>query len=287
MKKHLFSALLMMIVFSLNAQEAFISNKLVKLWSTPAGLNVPESSHYNPYDKTIYVSSIVGKHDVKDGIGYISKLNTKGEFIEKEWVKGLNAPKGITCSKSKLYVTDIDRLLEISSKTGKIIKEYRNHLSKSLNDVCIADDGRVYVSDSDGDSVFYQGKDSLEVFLQSNTLGGMNGIYANGNLLYMGSKGDFISIDQKTKKIEILAEKVGYLDGIEQIAPKVFVTSDWKGTVQLIRIGVGVEKLIDTAPIHCNAADLGYIPSKKILLVPTFLDDKVVAYDISALLRKP
>lgn len=281
MRTSIVTVVLLALCIGISAQEGFVSNKLKKAWSTPAGLNVPESSHYNPYDNSIYVSNIVGKHDVKDGEGFISKLNTKGEFIKKEWVKGLNAPKGITCSKTKLYVTDIDRVVEISLSTGKILKEYRNPKSKSLNDVCVAANGRVYVSDSEGDCIFYVGKDSLEVLIQSKDLGSMNGIYASNGLLYLGSKGNFISVNQKTIAITILQEKVGYLDGIEQIAPTVFVTSDWSGHIQLIRIGKGVEQLVDTTPLKINAADLGYIPLQKILLVPTFLDNKVVAYKLS------
>jgi len=281
MKTPIVIVVILALCFETIAQEAFQSNKLVKAWSTPAGLNVPESSHYNTFDNYIYVSNIIGKHNVKDGEGYISKLNAKGEFIEKEWVKGLNAPKGIRCTKTKLYVTDIDRVVEISLKSGKILKEYRNSKSKSLNDVCVAANGRVYVSDSDGDCIFYVGKDSLEVLVQSKDLGSMNGIYASGSLLYLGSKGNFISVNQKTKAITILQEKVGYLDGIEQIATNVFVTSDWSGHVQLITVGKGVEKLLNTTPVKINAADLGYIPSLKLLLIPTFLDNKIVAYKLS------
>jgi hypothetical protein len=280
MKTPIITVVFLALCLGIYSQEAFLSNKLVKVWSTPSGLNVPESSHYNPYDNIIYVSNIVGKHDVKDGEGFISKLNTKGEFIEKEWVKGLNAPKGITCSKTKLYVTDIDRVVEISLKSGKILKEYRNAKSKSLNDVCVAANGRVYVSDDSGDCIFYVGKDSLEILVQSKSLGGMNGIFANANLLYLGSKGNFISIDQNTKVITVLQEKAGYLDGIEQVAPNVFVTSDWNGHVQLITVGKGVEKLLDTTPLKINAADVGYIPALKLLLVPTFLDNKIVAYKL-------
>ena len=108
----------------------------------------------------------------------------------------------------------------------------------------------------------------------------MNGIYAKDNLLYLGSNGNLISIDQKTKTINVLAKKVGYLDGIEQIAPNVFVTSDWSGKVQLIIPGKGIEKILDSSALKINAADLGYIPSKKLLLVPTFSDNHVVAYKL-------
>jgi hypothetical protein len=266
--------------FNLSAQQAFVSPKLEKVWSTPEGLNVPESSYYNPSNQTIYVSNIVGKPGAKDGEGYISKLNVKGEFIEKQWVKGLNAPKGIACSKTRLYVTDIDRVVEIDLKSGKIIKSYQNCKSVFLNDVTVAADGRVYVSDSEGNCIFYVGKDSLEVFIESDQLSKMNGILAKKDKLYLGSKGNFISINQKTKVISVLVENVGYLDGIEQIAPDVFVTSDWKGMVQLVKVGKGVEKLMDTSALKINAADLGYISVQKLLLVPTFKDNRVMAYKL-------
>ena len=220
--------------FEISAQEAFISPKLEKVWSTTEGLDVPESSHFNEADRTVYVSNIVGMHNIKDGIGYISKLNEKGEFLVKEWVKGLNAPKGIACTKKKLYVADIDRVVEIDLKTGKIDKMYSNSKSKSLNDVTVSSLGRVFISDSGGNCIFYVGKDSLEVFLESDQLEKMNGILADGNLLYLGSKDNFISVDQKTKAINILAENVGYLDGIEMVGENKFVTSDFKGNLERV-----------------------------------------------------
>lgn len=269
-----------LISLTVSAQNTFQSPKLEKVWTTTEGLNVPESSCYNSADRTIYVSNIVGMHNIKDGVGYISKLNEKGEFIEKEWVKGLNAVKGIACTNNKLYVTDIDRVIEVDLKTGKIEKTYSNRKSESLNDVTVASDGRVYVSDSGGDCIFYVGKDSLEIFLESDQLNAMNGILANDNLLYLGSKGNFISVGQKTKAITILAEDVGYLDGIVMVDQNKFITSDFGGKVQLVEPGKAVEILLNTTEMKINAADLGFIPSQKLLLVPTFYDNKVVAYKL-------
>jgi outer membrane protein assembly factor BamB len=269
-----------LIGFTVAAQDSFISPKLEKTWTTPEGLNVPESSCYHSADKTIYVSNIVGMHNIKDGIGTISKLNEKGEFIEREWVKGLNAPKGIACTNKSLYVTDIDRVVEVDLKTGQIEKTYQNRKSKSLNDATVASDGRVYISDSNGNCIFRVGKDSLEVFLESDQLGSMNGILAFDNLLYLGSKGNLISVDQKTKAITIVAENVGYLDGIVMIDKNKFITSDFKGKVQYIEPGKTVEILMNTTEMKINAADLGYIPNQNLLLVPTFNDNKVNAYKL-------
>ena len=266
--------------FNISAQDAFLSTKLEKVWTSPDGLNVPESACYNSTEGIIYVSNIVGMHNIKDGEGFLSKLNGKGEFITKEWVTGLNAPKGIGCTKNKLFVTDIDQVVEVDLTSGKVTNTYRNSKSKSLNDVTIASDGTVFISDSGGNCIFQIGKDSLEVFLQSDQLEKMNGILAEGNLLYMGSKDNFISVDKKSKAIRILVENTGYLDGIVKVGKNKFVTSDFKGKVQLIEPGKDIEVLMNTTDLKVNAADLGYISSQNLLLVPTFLDNKVVAFKL-------
>lgn len=260
------------------AQEVYVSNKLEKVWEITSGLNVPESSYFNPFDNTIYVSNIVGKHDVKDGVGYISKVSLGGKIILKEWISGLNGPKGMSATKQKLFVTDFTRVLEIEIRSGKILKQYKNAKSKDLNDVVVASDGRVYVTDSGSNCLFFVGKDSLEVYLEDDLIKGMNGIYTEGNNLYIGAKGNLLSIGLQSKEIKVLANNVGYVDGIFQLSPGAFITSDYSGKIQLIEIGKGIEKLLDTSTPKINAADLGYIPSQKILLVPTFSNNKVIAY---------
>jgi hypothetical protein len=46
----------------------------------------------------------------------------------------------------------------------------------------------------------------------------------------------------------------------------------------------GMERtlLLDTTPVKANAADIEFIISKKLLLVPTFSDNRVVAYKINS-----
>jgi hypothetical protein len=262
---------------SVNAQLPFQSPKLTKVWEVSNGLDVPESAFFNPFDSIIYVSSIVGKFNEKDGIGYISKINLKGEMIQKEWVKGLNGPKGMCFTKSKLFITDEDRVLEIEALSGKILKEYKNSHSKDLNDVAITSNGKVYVTDSGSDCLFVVGKDSLEIFIQSKDVEGMNGISSEGNSIFIGSNGKLLSIDTNTKSISVLAINVGYLDGLLKIDKSTFLTSNWGSTIQMIVMGKSPEKLLESK-IH--AADLGYIPSKQMLLVPTFTENTLVAYKL-------
>jgi DNA-binding beta-propeller fold protein YncE len=278
----LFNAIILFLsTVILHAQDVFQSPKLVKVWETPEGLNVPESSFYNEVDRTIYVSNICGMHNVKDSIGFISKLDDKGGFIKKEWVGGLNAPKGINIWKGKLFVTDIDEVLEIELKSGKILKRYKNSKATAVNDVAIDPKGNVYITDTKTNCIFIIGKDSLEVFVMSDEISKVNGAWAYKNQLLFGSKGNLVSLDLKTKSITTLADSTGYLDGIVVVGKDKIVTSDWKGKVQLIEIGKGIETLLNTTPLDIYAADLGYIESQELLLVPTFYNNKIIAYKLT------
>lgn len=261
-------------------QETVQSEKLLKVWETPEELNIPESSCYNPGDKTIYVSNIVGNPDKKDGEGFISKISDKGKIIEKEWVKGLNAPKGIGITNGKLYVTDIDEVVEISLKTAQITRRYKTARAHSFNDIATDKQGHVYVSEMQQHLVLRVGKDSLEVFAESDQIAGVNGICDYGKEVILGSKGNLIAIDKETKAIRILVEKTGYLDGIVVVGNNKIVTSDWKGKVQLISPGKPTEVLLNTASQKINAADLGWISSKQLLLVPTFSNNKIIAFKL-------
>jgi hypothetical protein len=49
-----------------------------------------------------------------------------------------------------------------------------------------------------------------------------------------------------------------------------YVSPEWKNT-----------KLLDTSADKINAADIEYIPEKRLLLVPTFFKNTVVAYEVS------
>lgn len=265
-------------VFLLSAQEAFQSEKLVKVWETPDGLNTPESACFNPADGIIYVSNIA--QTTPDKVGYLSKLNSDGSILVKEWVKGMNSPKGIAIVKDKLYVADPSMLWEISLKTGEVLKKYSCAFAKALNDVASDSKGTVYVMETKKNMILTLGKDSLEVFSASEQLGNLNGVCDFGSEMILGSKGKLLAINKQTKEIRVIAEKTGGIDGIVVVDKNKIITSNWWGLVQLIEIGKPIEKLMDTTPLKINAADLGYIASKKLLLVPTFSNNKVIAYKL-------
>ena len=104
-------------------------NVLVKAWQTEKVFSVPESVLYHKADKTLYVSNINGAPTEKNGKGFISKLSLEGRVLKLRWAEGLNAPKGAAIFGNSFFVSDIDRLVEIDMKTGKIRRAYPDRKS--------------------------------------------------------------------------------------------------------------------------------------------------------------
>jgi hypothetical protein len=139
----------------------------------------------------------------------------------------------------------------------------------------------VYITDTGPNEHFiYQLKDGKTgIFLDSPEISRPNGIFSDGDRLLVGGKdGRVLAVDRATKAVTVLFDKTGYVDGLLRIADSQFLISDWAGTVQLLETGRPPIKLLDTKPGKINAADLGWIADEKTILVPTFADNRVVAY---------
>src|SRR5690348_11623701 len=74
------------------------------------GLASPESVALGPDGRTLFVANVGGEGEVRDGNGFISRVSTGGKLLQRQWITGLDAPKGATVAGGKLYVSDIDRL---------------------------------------------------------------------------------------------------------------------------------------------------------------------------------
>ena len=73
----------------------------------------------------------------------------------------------------------------------------------------------------------------------------------------------------------------GGIDGLKKIRKGTYIVSDWKGKTQLISKNKHPIVLLDTTNKKINAADLEYIPDKRLIIIPTFFDNRVVAYKLT------
>lgn len=255
--------------------------KVEKLWETDTLLITPESVLYDKSREIIYVANINGDSKDKDGNGFISKVNLKGEIVELKWVTGMDAPKGMGVDGNKLYVTDIDNIVEIDIENGKISERYKVNDAQFLNDIAVDKSGKVYISDSHSNQLFTLENGKVTTWIEAGKLNGPNGLWVedgNAVLASMGSS-DVQSIDLSSREMTLMARDIGAGDGIVR-AGDGYLVSNWNGEVFYIQPDGKVNKLIDTKSDKVNAADIDFIPDKNILLVPTFFDNRVVAYKV-------
>jgi sugar lactone lactonase YvrE len=233
----------------------------------------------------------------KDKNGFISKVDVDGKIIKLKWIEGLNAPKGLTISKGKLYAADVNELVEIDIKKSKITKKLEAAGATFLNDVTVDTNGNIYVSDMFNDSIYkLDSFGQLTKWLYSPKLEAPNGLHYEKGQLIVASwghptngfapsvVGHLKSISLKNKEIKSLGngQPVGTLDGIESDKNGNYFVSDWVGGNLLYIQPDGNFKSLVT--LTQGAADHEVIHDKNLLILPMMnIDDgsgKLIAFEI-------
>jgi hypothetical protein len=259
------------------AATAAPTPSLQKAWETDSVLTTVESTLYDPAAGVVYASNIEGHHSKKDKKGSISKMKPDGSVSQLKWVTGLNAPKGMALLNGKLFVTDIDELVEINLSGGKIAKRYPVPGAKFLNDA--ATDGlNVYFSDSETGKVHRLAEGKVSTFAEG--FAGINGLSFDDKdqLFILDGKG-LRRYNPADKTSQFVNEVVTGGDGLVIIDDSTYIASRWQGEIYLIKNGKE-HLLLDTKADSSNTADIDYIPAEKLVLVPTFMKNKVVAYKL-------
>ncbi|MGQ8336691.1 hypothetical protein ACUNWD_09080 [Sunxiuqinia sp. A32] len=251
---------------------------LVQVWDTGPKLKTPESVLYDHENGVIYVSNINDSPGEKDGNGFISILNTDGTIKNLEWISGLSAPKGMAIFKGKLYVSDIDELVEIEIANSKIVKKYPVEGATFLNDVAACGNGMIFVSDSNTGKIHVLNEGEISLWMYDEQMGHVNGLMTKMGELYIGSDKIF-KTDIKGKKAEIIQTDCQGIDGLEQDNKGNFVFSNWPGRIFYLKDGKMI-KLLDSTAEKINTADIDFAKELDLLLVPTFFKNSVVAYKI-------
>jgi sugar lactone lactonase YvrE len=187
--------------------------------------------------------------------------------------------------RGKLYVTDVYRLVEINTATGQVEKTYDAIDQKNafLNDVTVAKDGTVYVSDSRFDKIYRLKDGKWEVLISGEQLNKPNGVLADGkeSILVGSTKtGALRRLDLATLKMTTIADGMAATDGIVTDGKSGYFVSDWNGQVFFVDKNGVKESLLDTRTGKINSADIEYVKSRKLILVPTFFKNTVVAYHV-------
>jgi hypothetical protein len=255
------------------------NRQLVKLWESDTLLKVPESVLYDEGNKVLYVSNIDGTDPWgKDGKGSIGKVSLYGKIIAAEWVSGLNAPKGMALYKNKLYAADLDNLVVIDVIAGKIIETIKVEGADGLNDVSADKDGVIYVTDSKAKKLFRVENGKAVLYLEN--LKGPNGVLVDKEELYVLDNGGMYKVGKDKSTTMITDGMEGGTDGIENVSGNEYIVSCWGGVIYYVNADGSKEKLLDTRESKINSADIGYDAKNRLVYVPTFWKNSVVAYQL-------
>jgi hypothetical protein len=87
-------------------------------------------------------------------------------------------------------------------------------------------------------------------------------------------------VDLASKQLTMKADSLENPDGIEAIGNGAHLVSSWNGLVNYLDKDWNARIILDTQSSKRGAADIEYIQSKKLLLVPTFYKNSVAAYEL-------
>jgi sugar lactone lactonase YvrE len=261
-------------------------HRLTKVWETENVLLTPESVLYDPGRETFFVTNFDARFgSTTEFTGYISRVSLDGEIEELKWVSGLNAPTGMAIHNSRLYTLERRHLTEIDLRSGEIVERYAIPDVEFPNDLSIDSNGNIYITDtrpsSRADSRIYRFRNGeFEIWLNEG-IDRSNGAFVHNNALLVGNSGDgFLkAVDLATKSMSnVTSLGAGVIDGIRADNDGNYLVSHWAGQVYLVDLDGRVIEILDLMGDRLNTADFEFVRDRNLLVIPTYLGNRVVAY---------
>ncbi|OQW55339.1 MAG: hypothetical protein A4S17_06425 [Proteobacteria bacterium HN_bin10] len=211
------------------------------------GLANPESAALSGDRSFLYVTNVNGEGDARDGNGFISRISTSGDVLQREFATGLNGPKGVMLGGDSLYVADIDELAVVDAATGAIRRRVPIDGAGFLNDLTFARDGSVLIADSAGGRIYAVRADEPEIWLEHEYLQSVNGLLSEPDRLVVTTMaGRLLAVDYDTRAITILAEGLGDADGVAPLGDGRYLVSAWPGELFVVAEDGSRTLLLDT-----------------------------------------
>ena len=253
---------------------------LEQLWLTE-GLRTPESVlvYKTKKETVLFVSEIEGEGAAVDGQGGIAKMSPDGEIIDRDWVRGLNAPKGLAYHKGILYIADITELVEVNIETGKVLRKIAVPDAIFLNDVTVNSSGDVFVSDTRTNKVHRIVNGKIDTYLENMT--NANGLKVFGSNLIVAAGDTLWLVDKQKNQFKLAEGFAAQADGVEMTVPGEFLVSCWAGLIYYVHGDGRLELLLDSREQKINTADIGYDREQGIVYVPNFFKNSVTAYKLN------
>ncbi len=223
-------------------------------------------------DQTLLVSNVCDFRTTGDG--FLSLLGPDGEVLDWRAVTGLDSPLGMTFADKRLYVVDNNAIKIFDWPSYKLLRTI-NMNTRVANDVAIANDGSLYVSDTGAHQVVRisaSGEQSLvdRTFEFKNA----NGIAVFEDRLFVGGERLWrINLTDGTRSI-VGPDWLTDIDGIE---------FEEDGRMQITPVGGALIRYSEHGRSErlsgpgISSANHGYSAELGLALIPTGYDNTVIA----------
>lgn len=260
------------------AASSAAAPRLTHRWETDTTLTTVESVRYDPQRQRLYVSNIEDNPWEADGRGSIGIVGLDGDVTDARWVTGLNAPKGMGIYDGKLYAADLDAVVEIDIEANAIVARHAIDGAEGLNDIDVAADGTLYVSDSKTGRV-HRGRPGAWTTVVDD-MERPNGVLVTADGVLLGDTGaKTLSRLTPDGQREVLAQGIEP-DGIVALRDGGYLVSRWGGEIYYVSEDWTATSLFESEVEADKTADIGYVPEQDLVLVPTFFGNRVVAYGV-------
>jgi sugar lactone lactonase YvrE len=260
-----------------DANAIFTDTRLTKIWEIPYKFKYPECLVYDKKRDMLYVSNYFNNRNE-----FISKMKPDGKIDAFEWVTGVSQPTGMSIYNDKLYVVCRRDLIEVDLESSSIKNKYPIPGAKFPNDIDADADGNFYITDSQADAVYKFADGKFEIWIQGSQVGQPNGILVYNNKLLVGTSSDgcIKRVNLSDKKIDTLVCIAGgaIMDGLRSDGKGNYFISDNNGRIFFVTATGEKTKLLDTTVPQRLCADFEYIIEKKLLVIPTLYDNRVMTY---------
>ena len=256
-----------------------------KLWETPKTFLSPESVAFDPVRNCLYVSNFEPANPSgAEGKQAIARMTLDGAIEDPAWVKGVANPSGLVVVGDKLYAVERKAIAEIDILQAKVVGRFPIPGAGLPNDIAVGPDGALYVSDSNRAAIFKCQAGKVELWLQDARIARPNGLAFDDQDLIVGANADgcLKAVSLATKEIRTIADLgVGVIDGIACLGSGTYLVSHNEGRLFRVTTDGQVVKLIDQTVVGQNIADFAYLPSRRLIVFPTWTDNRVAAYSLS------
>jgi sugar lactone lactonase YvrE len=191
-----------------------------------------------------------------------------------------------------LWVSDIDRLHRIDIETGTLMECLEIPDARFLAGVTVDSNGTVYVADMLSSTIHQYRDERITEFAAGDNLESPAGLVIEDDRLIVAAWG--LTTDYTTKvpgrflaiekgKPKALSKPTGNLYGLVPEGAGGWIGSDF-ATGRVLHVTTKAEPR-ELLKLPKGVGGIEYVPSAKLLIVPEVTENRISAYDLSAVLK--